>query len=159
MALTDLIPALPSNFIYTLILPFIILFTIFWAVLTAMKIFGNKVNTVLSLGLTLMIFYSGGFAIFTNFIFQSTTTLAVVVFGIVFIFGIITWAFSRSRDIYNEAAGYGRKIDRLQKDIAKLKGKYETASDKQKPMLTRQITELEKQLEDVKAQQKMAMEN
>jgi len=154
--ITDFFPTLPNNFIYTLILPFIILFAIFWGLLTALNIFHNKkVNTVLALALTLTIFFTGGFDIFTTFLFQSTTTLAAVIFVLVFVFGIISWAFGRSRDIYYETGGYDRKINRLQKEIAKLQRKIEEeGNDEKKREMTRQLIGLKDELKIIEEQQK-----
>jgi len=156
--ISDFFPTLPNNFIYTLVLPFIILFAIFWGLLSSLRLFNSKINTVLAAALTLTLFFTGGFDVFTNFLFQSTTTLAAVIFILVFIFGLINWAVGRSRDIYYESGGYGRKIERLQKEIAKLRGKLETESDdKKKKLITRHIIELQEELKVVQEQQKSAM--
>ena len=151
--ISDFFPSLPSNFIYTLILPFIILFAIFWGLLSAMKIFSNKINTVLALALTMTLFFTGGFDIFTTFLFQSTTTLAAVVFVLVFVFGIISWAFGRSRDIYHETGSHEGKIRRLQKKIADLHGKIETESNEYKK------NEMKEQLFTLERELKFAIDN
>ena len=145
--ISDFFSGIPSTFIYTLILPFIILFAIFWGLLSAMRIFGNKINTVLALALTLTLFFTGGFNIFTTFLFQSTTTLAVVVFILVFVFGIISWAVGRTRDIYHDTGSGEAKIRRLQKKIAELHGKIETESNEdRKTKMKEQLIGLQHEL-------------
>lgn len=137
--ISDFFPALPTNFIYTLILPFIILFAIFWGLLSALNIFrNNKVNTVLALALTLTIFFTGGFDIFTTFLFQSTTTLAVVIFTLVFIIGIISWAVGRTRDIYHETGSIESKLKRIEKEMSKLQWDIEHTTEEGKKDLMKE---------------------
>jgi hypothetical protein len=151
MALLDILTSgQPFNFselLQTFFIPFIILFSIFWGLLSIMRIFSNKINIVLALGLTLGVAFTGVFTIFTTYLFQFSSFLAVGIFALVFIFGIIRWGFGRSRDIYYETGGYEAKIKRLQKRIAELRKNIDAEGDEYKKReMKRELFDLEHEL-------------
>ena len=151
MALLDLLTSGQyfnfSELLQTFFIPFILLFAIFWGLLSIMRIFNNKINIVIALCLTLAAAFTGVFTIFTTYLFQFSSFLAVGVFALIFIFGIISWAFGRSRDIYYETGGYEGKIKRLQKRIAELRKNIESESNEYKKReMKKELFDLEHEL-------------
>ena len=149
MALFDLsyIQSLQVNqILFSFLLPFFVLFAIFWGLLTAMRIFGSKVNTVLALVFALVIIPTPAFVWFATYLVQLGTTVALAAFILLFIFGVIRWAFGRSKDIYYQTGGYDKRIDKLSKDMYKLVGKLERVSDNEKPAIQRRIDELDREI-------------
>jgi hypothetical protein len=121
---------LTNTFVFQIFVPFIILFAILWGLLEAIKIFeSSKVKLVIALGFSLV-------ASFTNpwilaYIAALGAYMAVVLFGILFLFGVIRWGLSRGHDIYFETSSYRRQIEKLAKEKAKLEEKLQKPGLKQ----------------------------
>lgn len=112
---------LSNIFIFQTFIPFIILFAIIWGLLEAINRFSGKVNLVISLGFALI-------AAFTNpWILSYIATLgaytAVVLFGILFLFGIIRWGLGRGHDIYFETSSYGKQYQHYERELKKIEEK------------------------------------
>jgi len=135
-----------DQLLFGLLLPFLVLFAIFWGLLTAMRIFGSKVNTVLALIFALVIIPTPAFVWFATYLVQLGTTIALAAFILIFIFGVIRWAFGRGWDIYYRTGSYDRQIDKLTKKRDKLVAESERADEHKKPRIQRQIDELDREI-------------
>jgi ABC-type multidrug transport system fused ATPase/permease subunit len=97
-------------------LPFLIIFVIVWAILNALKVFNKRVNMVLSLSLSLLASSTPQFTLFAAYIAQMGAQVAIVAFGLVFVFGVMMWTFGRGKDIFYEQLSHKKKIEKLMKD-------------------------------------------
>ena len=143
MALFDFTSTLFTNtFIFQNFIPFIILFAIFWGLLEAIHRLSSRVNLVISLGFALI-------AAFTNpWILVYIATLgsytALVLFGLLFVFGVIRWGLGRGRDIYYDTASKGQRLERLYKEKEKWTRKFEEA-----PEGSSKRQEIDKKIRDI----------
>lgn len=142
MTILDLLAGEPSQLLHTVFLPFLVIFAIFWGVLSVMKIFGRKINIVLSLALTIIIASTDAFALISTYLAQYTAYTAIAAFTIVFIFGTVMWALRSGREIYYKQVPT-RELQNIRKKIAKLRDKYHKAPDREKPAILKQIMTLE----------------
>jgi len=156
MAVFDFLTQFISNtFIFTNLISFIILFAILWGLLEAINKFSFRINLVISIGFALI-------AVFTNpwilsYIATLGSYLAVVLFGILFLFGVIRWGFGRGRDIYHDTASIGKKRERLAKQRGKLMDKFEGAkNDSEKQNLQKQIIEIDNELKKLQLEEEAA---
>lgn len=112
----ELLTASPKELIYTVFIPFIIAFAIFWGILSALNIFGKKINLVLALAISVSAFYFGAFGAVSSFLLSFSANLAVVAFVILFIVGILIWSARTGMDIFTEPEKKSRKIsERIEK--------------------------------------------
>ena len=147
-----------DQLLFGLIFPFLVLFAIFWGLLATMRIFGTKVNTVLALILSLVILPTPAFVWFATYLVQLGSTLALVVFIAIFVFGVIRWGFSRGKDIYIGTGGYDRQIKEKRKKMHEYLNKLESVSPAERVHLEREISKLRAEvetLEDLKRQHEM----
>ncbi len=147
MALTDLLTLPPEQLGTQIFLPFILIFAILWGLLSMMPIFNRKINMILAIGITVLVANTQYFILFTQLTAQYIGFAAVAVFGVVLIFGILQWGLHRGRDIYEDAGGRSyKKIERLDKEIAKLERKIAATDDPaKKRAYQRTIEEIERQ--------------
>lgn len=103
----------------------------------AINRFSSKVNLVISIGFSLI-------AVFTNpwilvYIAMLGSYAAVILFGLLFLFGVIRWGLSRGRDIYLETSSYEKQYQKLIEERAKLVEKLhsEENPEKQKGLVNR----------------------
>lgn len=115
-----------------LILPLLIIFAIIWGILSSIRVFGRKVNIILSLSITVLIATTPQFSLLVAYITQMGGNVAIVAFGILLIFGTLAWAFRSGRDIYDEAGGYSRRLMKLDEKESKLMEKYNKTGDPHK---------------------------
>jgi hypothetical protein len=120
---------LTNTFVFQIFIPFIILFAVLWGLLEAINIGSSKVKLVISIGFALVASYTNSWIL--AYIAALGSYMAVVLFGILFLFGVIRWGLSRGHDIYFETSSYRRQIEKLAKEKAKLEEKL------QKPGLKR----------------------
>ncbi len=136
-----------NELLYTVFLPFIVVFAIFFGALSAVRIFNKKINLVLSFALTLAGAYGGLFTWFAVYLLPLGAYMGVIAFAAVFFIGIIIWSVGRGKDIYYEAAPE-KALEKVNKDIEKLYDKYYNESDPAKKRgIDRQIVELERRRE------------
>jgi hypothetical protein len=116
--------AMPIDQVFhNLFLPFILAFAILWGALLMMPIFNKKIKLVLAVALSIFIFFTPEFDIFANFLTMLGSQLAIVLFFIVFGFGLLAWTFKNGKNIYHDAAGYNHKMDHLLKRRDELENK------------------------------------
>jgi len=142
-----------DQLLFSLLLPFLVLFAIFWGLLSTMRIFNSKVNIILALVFSAIILPTPAFVWFATFLVQLGTTLALGVFILIFIFGAIRWGLSRGRDIYIGTGGYDRQIKEKRKKMHEYLNKLESASPSDKVRYEGEINRLRAEiqtLEDLK---------
>jgi low affinity Fe/Cu permease len=113
------------------LLPFLLVFVVLWAVLEKLHIFNRKVNIVFSLGVCIILASTPAFTVLSQFVTQISGTGMIIIFAVVLIAGTLFWAFGRGRDIYYEQVAMDKKITSLEKKIkkARKKGNLGTAEE------------------------------
>ncbi len=115
-----------GNLIFEYFLPFTIVWVVFFALLEFIDVFKNrKVNLILALAIALMMTTTPYCAVLTRNIPNLGSTLAVTIFIIVFIFGLIMWGIRRgvslASDDFGDVEGTKR---RLRRKLEKLNHEY-----------------------------------
>ena len=136
-----------DQLLFGLVFPFLVIFAIFWGLLATMRIFGTKVNTVLALILSLVILPTPAFVWFATYLVQLGSTLALVVFIAIFVFGVIRWGFSRGKDIYYSTGSYDKQIKQKKKQIDEYLGKLENVSPSDRRHLEGEIVRLRNEIQ------------
>lgn len=113
----DLLESSPKELIYTVFIPFIIAFAIFWGILSALGIFGKKVNLILSLAIAVAALQFGAFGIVSSYLLQLSANLAVTSFVIIFILGVIIWSIFTVQDVFGPPE---KKVRKTEEKIEKL---------------------------------------
>jgi small-conductance mechanosensitive channel len=109
-------PPPTNSLMYNYFLPFIIIWVIFFGILEALPIFKRtKINLLLSVAMTLMITATPYWFLLAQFMSQWGAYTAVIVFVVVFVFGVIAWAFGRGREYAYEAGVEGENINPIGK--------------------------------------------
>ena len=121
MALSDFLPSLSNTFVFQYFIPFVVLFAIFWGLLEMLGRFKPKVNLVVSIGFSLLAAYTNPWVL--TYIATLGAYMAVVLFGILFLFGIIRWGLGRGKDIYFESSSCERQYKHYAKDMEKIDNK------------------------------------
>jgi hypothetical protein len=134
MELSELLATPVENMFQGFFLPLVLIFAIVWGILSSIRVFDRKVNIILSLALSLMVFFTPQFTLLSTYMAQLGGQIAIIAFGLVFGFGVLMWAFGRGRDIYYEQAATDKRIMRLEDKIRKAreKGRLDTAEDLEK---------------------------
>ena len=149
MALTDFLPELTSSFIFQNFIPFIILFAIFWGLLEAINRFKAKTNLVISLGFALIAAFTNPWVL--SYIATLGSYAALIMFGFLFLFGIIRWGLGRGKDIYYETASKERRLEKLMREQQKWQNKLEAAgSDSEKTEIVKKLKDIEMKMEVIK---------
>jgi len=149
--LEDLLATTPNELLYTMFLPFIIVFAIFFGVLSSLRFFSKKINLVLSLALTVTAAYGGLFTWVATYLMPFGAYFGVAAFAIVFFVGIAIWGLGRGKDIYYESVGGEKKLEEINKKIEKLYEKYRNESNPEKKRaLYNTIMELEREREHIR---------
>jgi hypothetical protein len=107
-----------------------------------MRIFGNKVNVVIAFVLASGLFFTDAYIFLGQFVFASGTFLATSLFILIFVFGIITWAFYRGRGIYREQSGDFGELKRINKEIKKVAEKVNRSTGADKTHYEAELTRL-----------------
>jgi len=152
---TDIFPPPYNEYLITYFIPFILLFAIFWGLLSMMKIFSRRINTFLALIFPL-VFILGApetFLWFSSYLISLGSFLAVGAFVVLFVFGAIRWAFHRGWDIYSDTKGVNIKLAKKQDEKLKLirKLKQSTNQGEQKDLIKR-IKEVEDEIQLLEAE-------
>jgi len=116
----ELLATIPQELLFSVFIPFILIFAILWGVLESLGLFSRRINTIIALALTLTAGYGGVFFWLSAYLMQLGAFLGVAVFVIVFIVGVALWATGRTKEIYYETAASTKKLERIDKRIAKL---------------------------------------
>jgi len=139
--------------IYYVLVPFIVAFTVTYAILTELRLFRNapaagKIYAVLAFAMSFLLLPSGILTVIVTYFYAAGVFIGLVAFGALFIGGTLLWAWGRGRLIRHE---YG-----LQADIAgglreKMKDHQEMIKRLQKEILEKRArgedtTSLESQL-------------
>lgn len=141
MALTDFLgPLQVENLVQEFFLPFILTFVIFWGLLEVLRIFNRRINLVLALGITIAAAYGGLFTILSNFLLQLGAYAGVIAFALIFVVGVVIWAFRSGADIISP----GRRSRKIRERIEKL---YDKLARTNNPAKRRAIVEEIKKLE------------
>jgi CDP-diglyceride synthetase len=142
--LADIFAMVPSQILYTIILPFIIAFTIFWGLLTAMRIFGSKVNIVIAFVLAMGLFFTDAYLFIGQFVFATGTFLAAGLFILIFGVGIIIWAVQRTTGVYYSTGD----INKLYKRRTQILDKLNRARENEKEGLYRELNLIENKIKE-----------
>jgi len=119
MALFDFASSFLTNtFIFQTFVPFIILFAVIWGLLAAINRFNTKTNTVIAVGFALIAAYSNPFVL--SYIAALGSSLALVLFVLLFVFGVIRWGLGRGRDVYFETSTYRKQYEHYGKELEKI---------------------------------------
>jgi len=138
----------PRQLFYEVFLPFIIILVIFFAVLQMTRLFRQrKINLILSLAITLLISTTSAFNIISTTLARYAGYTAIIVFFLVFIFGILTWGIRRGVE-------YGRgtlvEVERLRKEIRKLQDQLRREGNPDRRMaLARDISDRKRLLDEL----------
>lgn len=141
MALLDISTLLTNSFVFQVFIPFIIIFAVFWGLLEMIDRFGSKVNLTISLGFALIAAYTNPWIL--AYIATLGSIAAVVLFGILFLFGVIRWGLGRGKEIYVETAAYDKQITEITKKIEKLNRNMEKQTPQQQIQTMKMIEGLE----------------
>jgi len=124
----ELFASLPmQEIIYNYFLPFIIMFAVFYGVMSLLGIFSNKIKIILSAAFGVIIFQTPIYPILVIYITNLGGVLAVGAFILIFVVGIMIASFKRGADVYYEHGGHERKLRNLAKKIDEYKRKHEGA--------------------------------
>jgi len=147
MAFENIFTLSIQDLIYTVILPFVITFAVLWGVLEAIKLFNRKVNIVLALAITFVAAYGGLFTLLSTYFLQFGALFGVAAFVIVFVVGVIAWAFGRGKEFRYEFLRPEEKSQKLGERIEKLYKELEKARDRGDEGKMRAIAEEIRKLE------------
>ncbi|GEM_PF-3266190 len=126
---------LSSPELLTFILPFLLVFSVFFAVLTMIKLFDKRINIILSLCLTLIAWYGGAFTFIATWLARSIAYFTLVIFSIVFILGGLFWAAGKTKKMYYKHLSPEKKekllkrLEKLRKKRKKYMEEYEKAEE------------------------------
>lgn len=152
VAISDLLSMTPYEIGRNILLPFLLVFTIFYGILSMLGIFKKKSNIMISLILSILLATTPAFTTLSLYITQLGATTAIVIFGAVFILGTVFWAINRGRDIYDETGGYSRKLIKLEKKENDLMDKYNRTDDpKKKDAIWKQVERIRREKRAVEA--------
>ena len=141
-----------QELIYTLFLPFILIFALLFGALQLVNLFGKKINLVLALVLTLFTMATPVFTWFSTMLPLYGATAAFGVFVAVFIIGTLLVGWRKGKNIYRRTMAKEKKIEELGKQIAELRRKMDAEGDENKKRaLWEQISQLKKEQEFIQA--------
>jgi hypothetical protein len=120
MVLEKYLPVSIYELIPTVLLPFLLTFTIFFAVLTLTRRFSRNVNFILALVFTFLAGYAGLFTWISTWIAKSIAYVAIAIFGIVFVFGSLAWGFGKTKEAYYKFLSPEERLKKLLEKREKL---------------------------------------
>ena len=129
-------------------LPFILVFTLLWATLSLVKIFSWRINFVLAFVVTVLTAMSPWFAFISQYVILIGPLTAVGIFLALFVVGGLVWAIGRGKEIYYTSAGQYKKIEHLNKELAKHQKKLAEARDRGDTVKVNKELAVVKRLED-----------
>lgn len=116
-----------QQLIWEFMLPFLIIFSILWGVLSGLRIFNKQVNIILSIAITLMISASSLFTVFANYVSQFGAFTAILAFLAIFVFGAVMWGIGSGKRAYYTTRGTAEKVKKLQKELEKAENEFRDA--------------------------------
>lgn len=144
--------------LYYVILPFIAAFTVIYGILRELRIFRtnvpNKVNIILAFCMTFMLLPSGVLTWVITILYAGSAFIGIMAFGVVFLIGIILWAYGTTARLWNEYSpnaltgaikDYNNRYLDLQKHLFKLEEQFRTA-----PAGSPQAVQLAKEINKLK---------
>jgi len=155
ITISDILPPPYSEYAITYFVPFIILFAIFWGVLSTMKVFNKKINVFLALIFPLVFMFGAPetFLWFSNYLISLGSFLAVGAFVAVFVFGIIRWGLQRGHDVYVESGALDSRIIKKSKEILELNEKMNRTNNQAERMrYAERVRELELEIKMLQAE-------
>lgn len=140
----------PQQLVYTVFLPFIMVFAIIFGVLQAIRLFNKKINVVLALAITFLAAYGGLFDFFSTYFLYLGPYFGVAVFVAVFVVGALAWGIGRGKEFYYQSLSPEKKLEEINKKIEKEYERYRNESDPaKKRAIDRKIVELEREREHI----------
>lgn len=118
-----------KEMIYTFLIPFLITFSIFFGVLSALRIFNKRINIVLSFSLTIAAAYGGLFNLLSSYLLQLGAYVGVIAFFIVFVLGIAFWGFGKGKEIYYRVMAPHERLKKIDKEMSKIEKKIKEARE------------------------------
>jgi uncharacterized membrane protein len=113
---------LTNTFVFQVFIPFLILFAILWGLLEAINVFGSsRVKLVIALGFTLIASFTNSWIL--AYIATLGAYMAVVLFGVLFLFGILRWGLGRGHDIYLETSSYEKQYKHYARQLRDIEDK------------------------------------
>ena len=126
MSILDFLQSLKvENLFQGFFLPFILTFAIFWGLLEALRVFNRRINLILALGITIAAAYGGLFGWLSSYLLTLGAFTGLAAFVIIFILGVIVWAFGRGEAIFFS----GRRAMNIRKEIEKLYNKMDRTNN------------------------------
>ncbi len=133
------------------IIPFFIVFLIAFGIFERMKIFNRRINIFLALSFSTLFATTSLFAFFSNFITQLSALFAIAAFLSLFVIGITTQMYKRSKIIEIKPA-----LEELRKRYNKVLEDMEEARRKGQEIKFRELMEEKERLEkEIKAKEAM----
>lgn len=148
MALTDVLQLAPVDLLYNFILPFLLVFAIFWGTISTLRIFDNKIRLVISIVVTLFVASTPYFASLATIVAQFGGYTAVIAFGIMLVVGIGMHSYGKTADIYSENMPKWKKLKVIREQKARLRKELQEAKDRGEKEKIHSIYEQLKRLEE-----------
>lgn len=124
-----LFPGLPPEWLrvpqvfWYVILPFIAVFTVIYGLFRELRIFRhapNKVNIVLAFSMSMLLLPSGVLTYIVVNLYAFSAAFAAIVFGVVFMVGVVLWGIASSWGWWNEVSAartQGKIINNMYKEL------------------------------------------
>lgn len=114
------------NFIYFIVFPFVAIVTVIYGILTDIRIFRSQnVRTILSIVIAAMALPSGALLYTVYALYTAGAWVAVVAFGLVFIFGTILWGVGRGTALVSNIRAINDEIKTTNEKMKQLTADYE----------------------------------
>jgi|GEM_PF-2919472 len=155
MTIIDYLASLQiSDLFYYAFVPFILIFTIFFGVLSSLGVFDKRVSMILSLCLSVVVASTDGFITLSIYMAQMGAFVSFAVFAIVFFFGVTMWGWGQTKDIYTKSLDLSKKIRHIDERLQKEWKEYDKSrSEYKRAAIYRRIKDLEKQKEALEARE------
>jgi hypothetical protein len=152
----------PQVFWYV-ILPFIAVFTVIYGLFKELRIFRhapNKVNIVLAFAMAMLLLPSGVLTFIVVNLYAFSAAFAAIVFGIVFMLGVVLWGVASSWGWYNQvsvARTQGKVINDLYRELKRknvekrhlMQELATNASDQRRGAIENRLNQIHKETTDI----------
>lgn len=128
----------PNALLTNVMLPFLLIFVVVWGILNMTKIFGHspeakKINVVIALVMTIFAALTDFWGLFAQQITVFLGQFAIWAFVVVFVVGVIIWAFGRTANVYDthwspRKKGYN-DVKKIDKELGKLGRRWRQLDD------------------------------
>ncbi len=130
------------------VLPLLIFFVVIWGVLSAINVFGRRINMVLAVAVTLLAIMTPQFAMFSQYMSALSGYTAIGAFTAVFVFGVIAWSFRRGGEMYEEHVAPSVRLKRLIKRKEEYMGKARKARERHRDHEYREWMKKAREMDD-----------